>query len=288
MELAGEDLELSGGKVRLYTAGTSGPPVVLLHGGGLDAALISWRHAIPALAKEYRVYTFDWPKQGESTGWDRLMDTKALVAVLGEVLDLLALDKVSFVGLSMGSAAAIGFALMWPKRVSAMVLGNPGGLQKKIPYHTLAWLMLKIPGAKKAGMPKSKANLKKQLESRLFRRPVPDIDQVVEDVWQERQRRTSALSDFQVAELGAFGVKVNFMPRLGEISQPTLIIHGQEDELVPVEVSREAASRLKNGEIHEIENAGHWPNREAPDEFNEVMLAFLNRVSMRGDANGRD
>ena len=275
LNLRSEDLDLGEGNIRLYSAGEAGPPVVLLHGGGLDAAMISWRHAIPALAEKYRVYAFDWPKQGHSSGWTRTMTTDALIDVLVQVLDRLGLDRAAFVGLSMGSCAAIGLALDHPERVDALVLGNPGGIQKKVPYHTLAWLMFKIPGMEKAGMGGTKEKLKKRLENGLFSRNVADINQVVDDVWEEMQRRTSAFSDFQIAELAFSGVKVNFMPRLHEIAAPTLIIHGQDDQLVPVKLAREAAERLPNGRLHEIENAGHWPNREAPTEFNEVMMAFL-------------
>lgn len=278
MTIKTEDINLDGGKTRLYRAGDLGPPVVLLHGGGLDAAMISWRHAIPALSPRYQVFAFDWPKQGHSSGWTKTITTDVLIHVLIQVLDLIGVQRANLVGLSMGSCAAMGLALEHPHRVNAMVLGNPGGLQKKVPYHTLAWLMLKIPGIEKAGLGGTKEKLKKRLESHLFKRDVEDIDQVVDDVWEEMKRRTSALSDFQVAELGLTRVKVNYMPRLHEIKTPTLILHGRKDHLVPVDLAREAASRLRNGDIHEFENVGHWPNREVPNEFNHAMVSFFDRL----------
>ncbi|MEM1134024.1 MAG: alpha/beta hydrolase [Pseudomonadota bacterium] len=275
MQLESKDIDFGEGNIRLYRAGEAGPPVVLLHGGGLDAALISWRHTIPALVKDYSVFAFDWPKQGHSHGWTRVMDTKALVDILGNVLDHLGLKRVTLIGLSMGSAAAIGYTLERPERVESLVLTSAGGLQKKVPYHFLAWLMLKFPGARKAGMGGTKEKLRRRLEKGLFKSEVSDIEQVTEDVWQEMQRRDSAFSDFQIAELGLASVKVNFMPRLHEITQPTLIIHGKEDSVVPIQIAQEAASRLPNAEICEMENTGHWPNRETPEMFNSKLLSFL-------------
>lgn len=58
---------VDGASVRYLDAGEGdGPPVVLLHGGGIDEALLSWRHALPALATDRRVVAPDWPGYGES------------------------------------------------------------------------------------------------------------------------------------------------------------------------------------------------------------------------------
>ena len=49
------------GRLRVITAGDSGPPVLLLSGAGTDSALLSWRHLIPELARSFRVFALDWP-----------------------------------------------------------------------------------------------------------------------------------------------------------------------------------------------------------------------------------
>jgi len=54
-----------------------------------------------------------------------------------------------------------------------------------------------------------------------------------------------------------------------------LIIHGDKDSLVPLAAVKLAGKQLKNGRLVVIPDCGHWPGRDAPDEFNQVLLAFL-------------
>jgi len=86
---------------------------------------------------------------------------------------------------------------------------------------------------------------------------------------------TRAFSDFQNAELTWDGLKTVFMDRLQEIKTKTLIIHGGKDTLVPLEVSREAHEKIQNSEFKIIAGCGHWPQRDNPEEFNQVVREFL-------------
>ena len=58
-------------------------------------------------------------------------------------------------------------------------------------------------------------------------------------------------------------------------SPPVLIIHGDKDSLVPLSAARDAAGRVINGRISILKGCGHWPGRDAPEEFNRVLLEFL-------------
>ena len=66
------------------------------------------------------------------------------------------------------------------------------------------------------------------------------------------------------------------MDRLDEINIPTLIIHGAQDNLVPLNFTEEAHSKIKGSQLSIIKDAGHWPQREKPDEFYEIVSNFLN------------
>ena len=71
------------------------------------------------------------------------------------------------------------------------------------------------------------------------------------------------------------GLKTVYMDRLAELSMPVLIIHGEKDTLVPLAAVKQAEKHLKNGRLVVIPDCGHWPGRDAPDEFNQALLAFL-------------
>ncbi|MCH9710709.1 MAG: alpha/beta hydrolase, partial [Actinomycetia bacterium] len=82
-------------------------------------------------------------------------------------------------------------------------------------------------------------------------------------------------SDWQRREIGPRQMKVNFMPRLGQLDTGTLIIHGAADKLVPVKIAKEAAQRIPNARLHVLDGCGHWSPRERPAEVNAAVREFL-------------
>jgi pimeloyl-ACP methyl ester carboxylesterase len=106
------ELTVDGDDIGLhYRTGGSGPPLVLLHGIGLDAATVSWRHALPALAGDRTVYAPDLPGHGESDKPDRAYTTAYYLEVIEAFLDELDIDEPALGGLSMGGALALGHTL---------------------------------------------------------------------------------------------------------------------------------------------------------------------------------
>ena len=61
------------------------------------------------------------------------------------------------------------------------------------------------------------------------------------------------------------------------IQAPTLIVHGYDDKVIPVERSLKLLELLPNAELHVFKNCGHWTQLEYPDEFNKLVLDFLSR-----------
>ncbi len=95
----------------------------------------------------------------------------------------------------------------------------------------------------------------------------------IEELRAKRDR--SPYSDWQRREIGPRQMKVNFMPRLGQIDTRTLIIHGAADKLVPVKIAKEAAQRIPNARLHVLDGCGHWSPRERPAEVNAAVREFL-------------
>lgn len=131
--------------VHCLRAGNRGQPVLLLHGGGLDAAGLSLRKTIPVLAEQHRVFAPDWPGFGLSDAMPLTWRVEECVGFVGEILDALGLRRASLVGVSMGGAFALGFTLGTPERVDRLVLVDSAGLGDEIPGGLLSYFKVRLP-----------------------------------------------------------------------------------------------------------------------------------------------
>lgn len=271
-------IEIDGRPVHVTTAG-DGPPLLLLHGGGIDSALLSWSEAIPPLAEHFRIYAPDWPGYGASRPFDSREYTIAmLVDVLGKLLDALGLERVQMAGVSMGGAAALGYALDHPQRIEKLVLVDSYGLQRRVPFHRLAYLLVQAPWLRVwsyAAMRRSRRVTRWGLQTSIFAGKVPEA--LVEEVYQTLQlpyiEDTFAL--FQNSEILWSGLHTCYMDRVHELPMPVLLVHGAADRLVPLSAAQEAAQRIPRARLHVFEKTGHWVPRERPEAFNRLVLDFL-------------
>ncbi|ELY79138.1 alpha/beta fold hydrolase [Natrinema gari] len=266
-------------RIAYRRAGTSGPPIVLCHGAGIDDATVSWRHAIDALAADYRVYALDWPGYGNSTGdIDHTVET--YVDVLEGFLETLPFERVSLAGISMGGGVALGYALDNPDRVEQLALVDSYGLGGKLPS-ALQWKVLsQVPGATEFG--KIAAGTSTRSVRMVLDSLVADAgslpNRFVEDTREKLMEPGSiqAFQEFQNNELSFSGrVRTNFVGDLESLSVPTLLIHGRDDPLVPVEWSKRAATLIPDAELTLVDDCGHWTPRERPDRFNACLREWL-------------
>ncbi|SEQ80921.1 alpha/beta fold hydrolase [Natrinema salaciae] len=266
-------------RIAYRRAGTGGPPVVLCHGAGIDDATVSWRHAIDALADDYRVYAIDWPEYGNSTG-EVTHTVETYVEILDGFLETLPFERVSLAGISMGGGVALGYALDNPDRVDRLTLVDSYGLGGRLPS-ALQWKVLsQIPGMTQFG--KLAASSSTRSVRMVLDSLVADAgslsDRFVEDAQQKLMEPGSirAFEAFQNNELSFNGrVKTNFVDELESLSVPTLLVHGKQDPLVPVEWSIRAATLIPDAELDLIDDCGHWTPRERPDRFNESLRNWL-------------
>jgi len=257
------------------------PPIVLLHGSGIDDAALSWKHAIEHLAEERgrRVYALDWPGYGESDAPDGAMTTEYYVGVLSKFLDALAIDRVALAGISMGGAAALGVALGRPELVERLVLVDSYGLRDAVPGGVGSYLLANTPFANLFGRQFAAASTDAtRLAVGEFVHDTGGLsDEFVAEV-NERLREPGAgdaFFSFMRDEFRPNGVRTDYSDRLGELSMPTLLIHGAQDSLVPPEWSAVAADAIPGARLELIDECGHWVSRERPDRFNELLGEFL-------------
>jgi pimeloyl-ACP methyl ester carboxylesterase len=273
---------VDGLRVRCLVAGTGGaPPVLLLHGGGFDAADFSYRYAIEPLSRLRPVLAFDWPGYGGSDTPNLRFDLTYYARFLEHLMDSLGIQHAALIGISMGGGAALSFALRSPERVEKLVLVSSYGLGKDVPYGRLGYLLVHAPLAVDlvyALLRRSRRSLRWGLH-RIVHDPQVVSDELVEEARRLLYQPASgrAFRSFRRSEVGWDGLNTDLSDRLGELAAPTLLIHGEGDRLVPVEWARRAHERLPDSELRVLRGCGHWPPRECPNEFNGAVVNFLAR-----------
>jgi pimeloyl-ACP methyl ester carboxylesterase len=274
-------LEVDGLRVRCLTAGAGGTPTLLLHGGGFDSAEFSYGRIVEPLSRGRRVFAPDWPGYGGSEKPDLDYDLAYYVEFLGHLMDALGLRRAALIGISMGGGAALGFALSKPERVEWLVLVDSYGLGREIPRGRLGYFLARTPRAADlvyALMRRSRRILRWGLLS-----VVHDRRAVTDDLIEKAHGLLNepdaglAFGSFRKNEVRWDGLRTDFSHRLGEITAPTLVVHGTHDRAVPVAWARRAHRRLPNSELRVFHGCGHWPPRERPEEFCRVVENFLSR-----------
>ena len=262
---------------RYLRAGTTGPPLVLLHGVG-DSAL-DWQWVMPTLAGTHRVYAPDLPGSGGSIKSDVDYSPAFFTQFLSAFLDALEVKHAAVIGHSLGGLVGLRLALSEPSRVSALGLVASAGLGREVTY---ALRSLALPGTGKLAVawgkrPPGAAQRALGRSTLLFARPWR-----VPRKWLKEQYRLARLPGFLEAQLatvraqvGLRGQREVLVDRLAQLDVPTRLVWGTGDRVLPYSQAKEAVSRLQEGSLELISDCGHSPHLEQPERFVSALDRFL-------------
>ena len=273
-------LELSAAKspaVQLhYQDYGDGPPVVLIHGWPLSGR--TWEAQVgPLVQAGYRVVTYDRRGFGASsqpwTGYDYDTFAQDLEALLKH----LSLEKVTLVGFSMGGGEVARYIGRYgTQRIAGAVFAaavtpylfkgpdNPGGAVTD-----------KDVKAKEGGVLKDRLDFLEGFSHKFFSDKTGKL--LVSESQREYAKMIAAFASPKGTHdcVGAFS-RTDFRDDLAKIDVPTLIIHGDSDQIVPLEVSGARTHKAVAGsQLHVIKNGPHGCNMSHADEFNQTLLGFL-------------
>lgn len=277
-------LNVSGLQVRCLIAGASGPPVLLLHGAGLDAAGVSLGSAMIALADQCRVFAVDLPGFGESDPMPAGWGFAECSAFLGPLLDALGLPRASLAGLSMGGGIALGFALQGPERVERLALIDSACLDDAIPGGRSTWFFVHTPALNPIGwslLGSSRHLMRRALLRHMRHRPELVAPKLIDDLMRlaRKHRGGGAVLQWQRREITRSGLRTNYLNRLSEITIPTLILHGDDDRLLPVAIAERAHRLIRNSRLEVIPDCGHLAPLEQPEAVNRALCQFFYPVA---------
>ena len=253
---------------------------MLLHGGGLDDARLSWSAITPRVATRATLVAPDLPGFGDSPLGSTTPSVAGYSSWLVAFLDAVGVRRCLVAGLSLGGAVAIRTALDVPERVVAVLGCAPYGLDPRVPGGRLGWLAVHAPGAGAVTnfvLRHSRRAVAASLRA-LMSSPVDD--KLVEEVLSLLRRPDAggAWQAFQHDEVRWSGPRTVFGAELAGLTCPVTLLSGEHD-LVDPEAVRAAAARIPHGAFHVIPGAGHWLPRDAPDA---VAGQLLDLVSATG------
>ena len=255
-------------EAHVETAG-SGEPVVLIHGLGLSGAI--WDRVRDALGPGYRLVAVDLRGAGRTRELAAKELTLGQWAVdLGAVVDELGLERPVLVGHSLGASVALRYALERPDGVRGLVLiaADPN-LSNLAPRMLASAERIEAMGLEawvsefwSANPPFSAASLER--------------DPGILEEYRELLLRNDAAA--YVRQCRAIATAESLGDRLGEVTQPALVLVGDVDDRTLPEHGRQLAADLANATVAELALVGHTPPLEAPAETAGAIRAFLERL----------
>lgn len=264
----GRYVDAGGYRTNVHDTG-SGRAVLLLHGSGPGvSAWANWRLVIPTLAAEARVVAPDLLGFGYTDSpRDQAYTLDRWVAHAVDVLDALEIDNTDVVGNSFGGALALALAIRHPERIRRLVLMGSVGVPFQItPELDQVW-----------GYQPSLENMKALMDIFAFDRSLVTDElarlryqaSIRDDVQSSfaamfpapRQRWVDAMS-FDIAQLQA-------------IPHETLIVHGREDRVIPLQTSITLLHSIPNAQLHVFGRCGHWTQIEQTQGFVRLVGRFI-------------
>ena len=234
-------LDVRGARVH-YRVGGAGPPVVLVH--GLSGSGRWWRRNVGALAARFRVFAVDLVGFGRSRGPFALAEA---AGVLRDWMGRVGLGRAHVVGHSMGGYVAADLAAGPDAPVDRLVLVDAAAFP-------LGWR----PVRHAVGL----ARAVRYMHPTFL--PVLAADAL----------RAGPRTLFRAAREA---VESDLEARCAEVRAPTLVVWGEHDRVVPIDVGRRLAACLPDAELVVIDGAGHNPMWDRPEPFNRAVLDFLGR-----------
>ena len=250
-----------------YQVEGEGPVVTFSH--SLACSLAMWDEQVAALRGRYRVLRYDTRGHGGTSAPAGAYSLEQLAADLQALLGALGITETHFVGLSMGGMIGQVYALQHPQVVKSLVLCDT---TSRYPAAAGAIWEERIRTTEAKGMgPHVEPTL-----GRWFTAP-----------FRARRKDMMARVGALIAStppqgyIGCFHAipKINVTDRLGGVTCPALVIVGEEDPGTPVEMARDIHTALPAAELAILRSASHLSNLEQPEEFNRVLLRFLDKAS---------
>lgn len=260
----------TGGFSTNYHDQGNGFPLFMIHGSGPGvSAWANWRGVIPQLAEQHRVIAPDMVGFGfteQPQGFEYNLD--AWIDQSIRLLDALNIEQADIVGNSFGGAVALAMCVRYPDRVRKLVLMGSVGIEFELtPGLDAVWGYTPSFENMRALMDLfawDRNLVNDELAQLRFEASIrPGVQECYASLFPApRQRWVEAMAS-QEQDIRA-------------ISAPTLVMHGREDQVIPLSNSLKLSEWIEDAELHVFGHCGHWTQIEKRQRFIDLVIAFLN------------
>ena len=258
------------------TVPVAGCEMALLRGGtGAPVLLLPKDNGHPpgnafanALAESFTVYYPWYPGfhgSPDVASWEWLSNVRDLAVTQRQLLESLALDRVSIVGIGFGGWVAAEMATVGSRGLDAMVLVNPMGIKPLNGYIYDQFLFSSEAYARHG--------FRNQEAFDALYGPEPEFEQL--DAWESDRGMTSRLA------WKPYMYNPTLPRLLQNVTAPTLVISAEADEVVPPECALMYKAALPNAELETMPDCGHALDAEYPEALAAAVVSFLNRTARR-------
>jgi pimeloyl-ACP methyl ester carboxylesterase len=275
-----------------YEIHGKGEPLLLIQGLGYSSWM--WFKQIPDFSREYKVIVFDNRGVGDSDKPDIEYTIEKMADDATGLLKAVGIKSAHVLGASMGGFIAQQMAINYPDMVKSLALVSTSFSGRDVMhvgasslFSTFAgfWgcipAMLDFSGKGNAPIVNSfgltpekkiRYGLSLALSPEYLNSHMEEIDRIVE--W--RLAHPQPLYAWK-RQLMA-GMKFDASDSVCQIMAPTLVVTGSADKVVPPESSKRLAEKIPNSRLVEIQGTGHLPFIETADDFNQLVLGFLDKA----------
>jgi 2-hydroxymuconate-semialdehyde hydrolase len=248
-----------------------GYPVALLHGSGPGVtAWANWGKLFPLLKGKFRVIAPDLAGFGftdRQEGAEYNLNNWVQQTV--DLLDALKIEKTNLVGNSFGGALALSMAIKYPERINKLVLMGSMGVSFPITYGLdRVW-----------GYTPSQANMEELLEIFTYDHSfsTPALIKTRYESSMQPGFQESFSSMFPEPRQKSVEKMASNENYIRNIPHETLIVHGREDRVIPIETSMKLIKLIDKAQLHVFGRCGHWTQIEHTEEFADLLLNFFGR-----------
>ncbi|HEY6418270.1 MAG TPA: alpha/beta hydrolase [Candidatus Binataceae bacterium] len=251
---------IDGAKIHSAIAGSGEPTVIFVHGWTCDSS--TWVRQVPAVARRFRVITLDLPGHGQSESpksgkFSMDLFARAVEAVRRDARA----DRIVLVGHSMGTPVIRQYARLYPQHVAALVLVDGAVVLSQANMASMAEFSHRFEG------PDAAKNRESTIRGMLTPAAAPALQ---EKIVKMMMTPPNATASGAMAAMGAPDIW-----RDDPIDVPVLGLYADKSQAA----NRDAMARLfPKLEYFEIPGTDHFLMLEKPDEFNRILLEFLNKL----------
>ena len=265
---------VSVGNIRICYFDEGGGKDVILLVHGLGGYKENWTLTIKGLCGEYRCVAIDLPGFGDSDKPKLEYTMEFFADFLLDFLRKLGIDEINIVGNSMGGTISFLFAERHRNIVNTLTLVDSAGLrlkEEKLIFNPKLFLDKGIPFRPPPQM------IEYMIKDLLFENPPPLADEMVRraiNLWWGSEKEFEERS-YAYLKSALYLFERDFSDIIKRIDVPTLVVWGDRDKMLPVKFADEFSRMIKNSHKIIIQNCGHSPQIEKPDEFNRALHNFL-------------